>query len=447
MARARSKAVRRRAPASSVEVISSDIISDLPLWLQFQRIGGSLTPQQVSAIITQADCGRISSLVDLANEARQKDGHLHSVLQTRELALKGLKWSLEPPEDSTQREKKKAKDVEAMIRGSDNFPDLIVHLNGSGNYHGHGTSETMFKVELGRIVPERFKLMSARRFIFRQTDGQLAWSDESNGFQEIDLLAAFPNKFIQYQPRVNGDVPAREGLSRLLVWAALFRNWTLRDWLQLAEIGWKPQRLGKYKKEADKKDIEALKNAIKRLIATGTAALPETVELETTFPANGVRGGATGSHKELFDTMGAEMGKAVLGQNSTTEQGKDGSRASDQVRAEVRADILISDAISEAAALTRHLVRPLYALNYGTTIRPSALVFHTEDSVDLVTFSEAVKNFNDAGLRVPSAWIRRHGGMPDPKDGEEVIGEAPAAPDQAGNDGQQPPPKEPKKAA
>jgi phage gp29-like protein len=419
-----------RAPAEpSVVYVGSDepVIQEQQLWLQFQRIGGNLTPQQVSQIIIEADGGHISRFVDLANEARQKDGHLHSVLQTRELAVKGLEWSIEPPEKANGKEKRAARNCEAALRNSENLPDLIHHLSGAGPYHGHAHAETMWKKSGRWVVPDRWKLIHPRRFIFAQADGSLVFTDTGIESEAIDLIEAFPGKFIRYQPIVNGDARVREGLARILVWLALFRNWDLRDWLQLGEIGWKPWRIGKYTKEADKRDIEILKRVLRTLGTTGAAAIPDTTELNIEWPKGTMPTGGRSNHRELFDCMGAEMSKAVLGQTLTTEQGDRGSQSLGNVQDRVRGDILAADAIGEASAITRHIVRPFYQLNEGSTVRPGYFRFKTEDAVDLVQFTTAMKNLagkGGAGLRVPASWVRKQGGIPDPKEGEETIGGA-----------------------
>lgn len=420
---ARPPAAFEKADPSAVVVLGDEVVEDRPLWRQFQRIGGNLTPQDVSTIILEADCGNIERLVNLANEARQKDGHLHSVLQTRELALKGLDWDLVPPRDPSGPEKKATEDLKAILEEADNFPDLVHHLTGSGVYHGHATAETMYRFERVRsrqlIVPYKWNRIHSNRFAFGQTTGELLFTED--GRTGENLLENYPGKFVQYQPLVNGDAPAREGLSRLLVWLALFRNWDLRDWLQYGEIGWKPWRLGTFEKGAHKKDIEILKRALRTLTTTGAAVLSDATKLSVEWP-KGVGSTITSSHKELFDTIGAEMSKAVIGQTLSTEQGNRGSQSLGKVQEKVRGDILVADAIGEAAVISRHVIRPFYQLNHPPSVRPARFIFRTEDSVDLETFSKAIEKLVKAGLEIPSEWVRNQGGIPEPQKGQDTIG-------------------------
>lgn len=414
-----------------VIVLNDDIVEDRPLWRQFQRIGGNLTPQDVSQIVLEADCGNIERLVNLANEARQKDGHLHSVLQTRELALKGLDWEIIPPRGATAKEKKAAEDLKGILEDSENFPDLIHHLTGSGVYHGHATAETMYRYETVRsrqlLVPYRWKNIHASRFAFSQDSGELLFTED--GVRGENLLENYPGKFVQYQPIVTGDAPAREGLARILVWLALFRNWDLRDWLQFGEIGWKPWRIASYDKDTThRKDIEIAKKVVKTLTTTGSAVKPKNIDINVEWP-KGVGSTVTSSHKELFDTLGAEMSKAVLGQTLTVEQGNRGSQSLGNVQDKVRGDILVADAIGEASVITKHVVRPFYRLNHGDSVRPARFIFHTEDSVDLATFAKAIAELVKAGAVIPQEWVRNQGGWPEPKPGDALLGGSQGKPD------------------
>jgi phage gp29-like protein len=85
----------------------------------------------------------------------------------------------------------------------------------------------------------------------------------------VDLRTWFaPGKVLFYQPRVTGAEPNREGLARVLVWAALFRNWSVRDWVQLGELAWKPWRIGTYD-GADEKAISTLKTILRCVSTLG----------------------------------------------------------------------------------------------------------------------------------------------------------------------------------
>lgn len=395
-------------------------LPDQSLWEQFKRIGGSLTPVQVSNIIRQADGGNLQSLVDLANDARQKDGSLQSALGTREKAVASLEWQLVFPGRSLKSTSgaRQRKLVESCLRQHDEFPSAIEHLAGAA-YYGHGVVENRWTTDAsGKLVIANFVNQSPRRFGYRPRDGAFVWEDTGSVSQGTPMSDFPVGNFAISHPRINGDVPCREGLARVLMWAALFRNWTLSDWLKLGEIGWRPWRVGVYQKGASDEDIDNLTDILDGMSTSGTAVIPNTTEVKVEWPGGQAM---KASHAELFDKLGAEMSKAVLGQTLTMDQGARGSQALGKVHNEVRKDILEADARHVAAVITRDIVTPMVRFNMGPTAEVPRFVFVTQDKEDLETFSVGIANLAKAGLRIPADWVRDKAGIPHPEDGDELV--------------------------
>ncbi len=408
---------REKAPARRGHIIGAT-----PLGWQLNRIGGSLTPQQVSSILREADSGCMWRLVDLEHEARQKDCTLQSVLGTREQAIAGLPFEVVAADGdlAKARDRKAAEWCDARLHAVDRFPTCLAHLQGAV-YNGHAVIEPLWVKDGGDVIPADFSLIAPRRFCYEPQTQRLYWYDQSGvvPYPGVDIAAEFPGRFIIHQPRINGDMPCREGLGRVLMWAALFRNWTQRDWLALAELAWKPWRSGKYQKGASDEDIDALEEALDKMSTSGTAVLPETTDLQVMFPS----GGATqrSNHGELAAFFSAEMSKAVLGATTTVEQGDRGALALGKVHNEIRKDIRESDARQLAATLRRDLLTPMVRMNFGPAVKVPVLRFLTEDSIDLKAYAEAVELLQTAGLRIPASHVYDVTGIPAPKDGEDVL--------------------------
>lgn len=402
----------------------TQVMQDLPLWQQFMRVGGQITPMTVTAAIRDADGGRMYALVDLGNEMRQKDCHLQSTLGTSEEAIAGLPWELVAPNEPSRREEKAGKSIESMLRQTPDLTRMIAHQAGAA-FYGYAVSETMFRKDGTFLVPETFVCHSARRFVFAYATGALQWWDTAGTvpYPGVDFRAEFPDKFIVSQPRINGDVPCREGLIRVLMWAALFRNWSLADWLKLGEIAWKPWRTATYPKaEESTYDIDGLVAILEGMTSSGVAVTPDTSNLKIEWPKSG--GTGTSSHHELFSAVAAEMSKCILGQTLTTEQTRVGSQALGNVHNEVRKDLRESRSKFVANDVSRDLIVPLTRMNYGPDVRPYRLRFLTDDALDLANFSTGVKNLKDAGTRIPAVWVRGQAGIPEPEEGEEILGES-----------------------
>jgi phage gp29-like protein len=397
---------------------------------QYLRIGGGLTPRQVSAIMREADSGYVYRLVDLANESRQKDCHVQALLHTRESALSGLPWSVTPavPYEGyvpTERDKEVSYFVESALKNAEGngersrgFTDLLSHLAG-GIYFGYAVAEIDYEISDGKIVPSGFTPISPRRFRFSLDSGTLLWWDQFGMLDGVNLPTRYPDKFLQHQPRVNGDVPAREGLVRVLMWAALFRNWAMADWMRLAELAYKPWRIGRYKSTASTKDIEDMVDALERLTSNGVATFSDRADVQIEWPERG-RGGKP-EHHDLSEFLGMEMSKCVLGQTLTVEQGERGARSLGEVHDRVRKDIRESDSVAMAATVRRDLIEPLVRLNYGPDQLVPWFEFVTEDAVDLGALSRAIEGLVRAGLDIPQWWVRDRAGIAAPGEGDELL--------------------------
>lgn len=421
---------QERAASKKPKSYVDPVIADLALSLQFQRVGGNLTPGQVSSILQAADAGRPFRLVDLFHECRQKEGHVQSIMQTRELAVSGLPFDIIAPEGKKKRDGKYRDRCLKALTACDTFREMCAHLVGEGNAFGYAYSENVWaKSKDGLLVPSTFKQINCRRFGFRQVDGKLLFDPTQSGNGSVvdslgvDLLEEYPiGKFVGYQPRVNGDTLVREGLSRLIIWLSLFRTFDLRDWLQLAELAWKPWRLGKYAKEATKADKDNLRKIMQALTTNGVATHPDNTEIELFWPQQ-TGGGKVSNHKELADFLGDEMSKAVLGQTDMVAPGENGSRAATAARNELRKDRRDADAVGLSTAVQKYVIEPFYALNYGPSVEPGQFVFLTEDPLDFLKFAQSIQAFRNAGLKIPASYVYEKTGIPEGEEDDELLGE------------------------
>ena len=350
---------------------------------------------------------------------------------TRELAVAGLGWSVEPPPEPTENEIAQAAQCQAALKACKAFTGNLAHLVGEGALFGYGWSEVVWTVPIfgefsGLEVPAYMKPISCRRFEYRTEDGRLVFVPVVGMGDGVDLLEKYgPGNFIAYAPRINGDVPVREGLARVIVWMATMRNWSVRDWLLCGELGWKPWRRAKYAKGADDEDREAAALAVQTLTAAGACVHPDTVEIDVEWPkASGV--GNQGTHRELAEYLGQEISKAVLGQTLTTEAGSRGARSLGEVHDNIRRDIRESDCVGIAEAINECLVVPFYAFNFGLA-RPGRFVFHTEDGTDMATLAEVVAKIAPF-VDIPQSWVRDEIGCPEPAEGEPICAARAVAP-------------------
>lgn len=409
----------KKALAPAKLTSTTPIVREKPLYEQHQRIGGGITPSQVSEILRAADGGQPMQLCDLMGETRQKDGHMQGALGSREMAvsLTGLDFVAPPDPSSKERE---AVSLCRRIRDDfGNWQTMVEHL--IGQVHGHGTCAIKWEMSSdGLLLPVSAAPLYQREFIFALSNGALRYARTGFDTEGVDILADNPGRIVQVQRRIVGDVQAREGLIRILVWSGLFRNWSLKDWLALGEIGWKPWRLATYAEGTDQADVDRLTAMLERVGSTGVAVTQDGQDIKVEWPKGGSLGGGS-AHREFYEAIGREISKAVLGQTTSIESGPNGTRGDTQSRDEVRADIREADCRAVAAALRAHMFAFAVQVNLGQDVRCPVPMFQTEDRADLLEFSQAVKFLQGAGCRIPAKWVRDEAGMPEPTDGEEVL--------------------------
>lgn len=186
------------------------------------RIGSALTPRRISTIMTMADTGYVSAWHDLLNEIRQKDGALHSVLQTRETALLSKGWDLSPwkeegSDDVSPQDEEIAGFCRGAIREIKGFERNLAHLC-DAVYKAFSISEILWKKRAdGALVPHCLNAIQGRRWKVSQ-EQTLGLYDGAQYAPPLEVIRDYPSRFIVHTPRVNGDQLAREGLGRCLVW-------------------------------------------------------------------------------------------------------------------------------------------------------------------------------------------------------------------------------------
>lgn len=408
------------APKGKRTLVAS-VADDLPIFRQFQRIGGAVTPAQFSRYLASADAGYIGPIISMAMESRQKDGHLQGILGQREDSLQELEWEFYYPgadRDST-RGRRQIRFLEEQTDNNPEFARLIANLSGDF-YFGWSATEIVYRKDGKYLVLDVAKPLDPRRGGYALRDGRLIFRDDPTAaFEEIRFEDFEPGKWVVSKRRINGDVERREGAMRVLLWAALFRNWSLSDWLKLAEIAWKPYRVVRYDKngftQEDRNDLEAF---LEDLTSSGIMMVPKDVELDVMWPQGQ---GSQSNHSNLHQAMGREMSKAVLGQDGTTEQSATSGYAQVKVQERVSDKKVGADARSASHFVTQQWVRPLIAMNFGEQADCPSFRLKIARPVDVTKVAGAISTLSNSGLRIPAKWARAQIGAPEPKDGEELV--------------------------
>lgn len=408
------------------------------------RIGESLTPMRISSTLRAADAGQLRPLHDLLNEIRQKDGSLHSILQTREGALLSCGWAITADVEGLEKDSPEYVEAEARATycrevvgrmrvniGEFSFglDRAIAHLM-DAPYKGVAVLEILWSKIGAALIPSALTIVEGRR---------LAWSEEARlCFYDPDTLGTtnakseatawpgiplgdYPSKFIVHIPRVNGDSPQREGLGRLLLWLACFRLWSVRDWLLFAELYGKPYREFIYKTDGTVDEDKLMAETMARFTTSKTAMVhSDQVEVKVSWPE--ATGGAQASPSPaIMQAMRDDMALATIGQLATTSSTTNGLGGSGDARDLVRQDIKHADEVQLSDTLRFQLLARIVRMKYGNTERLPHWSFLTDDAIDVKATLEAMAIGAKLGMRIPVAHAHDVTGWPTAAEGEPTL--------------------------
>ena len=423
-----------RATASRVPFLATPPYND-----RFQyRLGSALTPQALTAIQRQADIGYLYQWIDALDELREADPHLHAELFRREALVAGAAWEVRPPKDSGEFGARVAdfvtetlRDVEARGDMALSFGDLLHHLQ-QGIYYGRSVAEVIWSSDGRR--PIAFEFVHPRRLAYA-TDWKLHLWDATGSGAGIGVpqteaeraFARFPGvpldlfpegKFVVHRPRVRGGYPTREGLGRAVCWYSLFKRFSMRDFLALAEWAGRGLRVGQYNSgtgpdapvRAAPEDVAALQDALEAMSSTVSVVIPDTTKLEVKDAPN-----VNAIHERLVAICNSEMSKAIVGSTLGSEVGETGgNRALGEVHERTTLTIARRDAEALSATLRRDLIGPIVARVYGPTAPVPSISFAVDPTQDLDALTKRIDLMVRAGLPLAAADVRNLLGLPDP---------------------------------
>lgn len=368
-----------------------------------------LTPHRLGVLLKEAETGDATAYLELAEQMEEKDLHYAGVLGVRKRAIRRLNLVVEAGADDQASE-----DAAALVRQilgrpavKDDFVDMLDALG-----KGYSVTEMIWDVRKAPWTIAEMKHRDPRWFRFDHTDGQKLLLRDNEG--DLPLK---PFRFIDHRARLKSGLPIRSGLARLVAWAYVFKNYTLKDWAIFLEAYGHPLRIGKHGPQATVEERATLLRAVKRLGVDMAAIMPKSMEVEI------VNGAVTNGDK-MFESSARfwdeQISKAVLGQVSTTDAIA-GGHAVGKVHNEVRDDIRDADAEQLAGTLQRDLAAPVTMLNFAGRAKCPSIRFEAEEERDPRLTLVAIKTLGPLGLQVSQRQAREVFGLREPEEGEDLL--------------------------
>lgn len=321
-----------------------------------QSFNRSINPNTLSWILYESRWGfLLDRFLSLAEELEELDTHYSGVLRARKRATTKLPLTV----DANGAKAEIAEAVDRLMQESLVRKALRGMLDALGK--GYSCTEIMWQSSASGWEPRELKWRDPRFFSFSH-------EDYTTVMLQTDLTHPEPLppfKFIYHQPELKSGLPIRNGLARLCAWVWLYKHYTLRDWMNLLEIYGLPVRVGRYKQNASREDIDILKQEVINLGHDAAAVIPEEMDIQ--FVQIGNASGQGAIFEKAARYFDQALSKAVIGQTMTTESG--GSLAQAKVHMQVAHDITEGDADDLAMALSEQLVMPFVQLNWGAQQR------------------------------------------------------------------------------
>ena len=385
----------------------------------------SLTPQRLYQILLDAEQGNLTAQADLFCDMEERDAHIYAEMSKRKRAILSLPWSIEPPRNADAAEKKLAEELADWVREIPDWEDVQLDaLDAIG--HGFAALEITWGREEAVWLPTALTHQPQRNFMtpIGQPDTITLRDGSING------APLWEYGWWVHRHRAKSGYLARSGLHRILSWPYLFKNYALRDLAEFLEIYGLPLRLGKYPAGATQAERDILMRAVQMIGHNAAGIIPQGMAIDFQNAAQG--------HADPFEAMikWAELAisKAIIGGTLTTQaDGKSSTNAQGRVHENQQQLILHSDARQLAGSINQNLVGALMALNHPEVDprRYPQLVYDLSEPEDIGLYADALPKLVGVGVQIPEGWARQRLGIPEPQDGEAVLGVVPALPSPA----------------
>ncbi len=374
-------------------------------------VASGMTPQKMARMLKASRGGDSAEFVQFAEEMEERDPHYASVLNTRKLAVMGLRPQVEAASDEP-RDIEIADAVREMIKRG-GFRRMKYHaLDGLGK--GYAVIEIDWQAFDNEWRPAKYDWRDPSHFQWGDDGRQLRL--RKDGVK--DGVELTPGRFMVHVPQLKSGLPARNGLARLAAWCFCLKSFTLKDWAQFAETYGLPIRIGKYDADATEKQKRDLLRALRMMGHDFAAVIPDGMDVDLVQASSGKGGeGVFGGLAKYIDEA---FSKAVLGQTMTTDNGS--SQAQAKVHNEVRLDIVAADSDDLAESVNAAIIKPFIDFNFGVQESYPALTFPAEAAEDLKELADTIYTLSRAGLTFQASEVRDRFGFADPEEGAEVIG-------------------------
>lgn len=379
-----------------------------------------LTPARIARILDEAETGDITAQCELFEDMEEKDGHIAAELGKRRRALL-LPYDVLPPDQPSREELRATDTLRELLDAIDGFDDMLYDMTDAIG-KGFAALEIEWKREGGWWLPAALTHRPQSWFLLHRGERQELRLRTGTAQPDGSLGEPLqPYGWLVHTHRAKSGWMERSALMRQLVWTYLFKNYSIGDLAEFLEIYGIPVRVGRYPASASEKEKDTLKRALSGIGHNAAGIIPEGMNLEFLDAARG----DPDAFQLMIDWCERTQSKVILGGTLTSgADGKTSTNALGKVHNEVRHDLRDSDIRQLNATLTHGLLGTIAAVNglLPPDSRRSPVVrLKVQETEDLTAFAQALPALVNIGMQIPVQWAQERLGIPQPKDGEEVL--------------------------
>ena len=373
-------------------------------------------PAKLATIVRAVRDGDLDSYLALAEIMEERDPVYRSVIGTRKLAVQGLEPRVDPAGDD-QESIDIAEAVERDVVRTPPFRQMLFDLM-DGVAKGYAAIGIRWDTDDIPWKPGGYRYVDPRWFRWVGEDGR-DYDDPPR--IRTDSVHTRPRErwdWIIHTPRLKSGRPYRAGLALPACYYYLLKTFDVASWMAFVEVFGYPLRVGKYPRNATKKDRKVLAEAVMQVGRDVGAVIPEDMLIEiTSMPP----GSNISHYKDLAEWSDRQMEILVLGQSATTE-GTQGKLGNEEAQDRVRRDITAADAQHVEVTVDRDLIHSYVDINHG---EPKAgyprFRLPVPDPEDLNLLVDSVVKLVPQGFRVGTADLYSRLRLTNPKDDDEIL--------------------------
>lgn len=318
------------------------------------------------------------------------DAHVGGCIRRRKSAVKALEWGI----DRRNAPARVAKSIEALLR--DLPMEQIIGQACDAVLYGYQPMEIKWQARGAMWVPADVESKPPEWFGF-DDENRLRFKTRDN--QTLGELLP-ERKFLLPRQDATYDNPYGFADLSMCFWPIVFKKGGVKFWLSFTEKFGSVFPVGKLPRTAPPEQVDAMLDALDKLIADGVAVVPDDGSVELLEAAG--KGASADLYERLAMFCRSEVSIALTGTNQTTEANS--NKASASAGLEVADDLRDGDAEIICAAVNQ-LIRWTVERNWASAAAPVFEMWDQEARDDLR--AQRDKALKDAGAKFTQAYFQR----------------------------------------